>query len=219
MSVTLEVRKRQGKKSLNELRAGKEMPAVFYGPKETSTPIAVEVDAFKKLWKEAGESTVIELKGDGIDKEVLIHDVDVHPVSGEPRHADFYVMEKGKKVTVHVPLEFIGVSPAVKELGGILVKVMHEIEIEVLPKDLPQHIEVDISKLVDFDSQLLAKDILIPNGAELVTNPEEAVVLVSEAKEEQEETRSLDDIEVEAKGKKEEVETQPTDEGKEHSAA
>ena len=217
MTETLQVRKREGKKSLKNLRGGSEMPAVFYGPKEESTAIAIDTDVFKKLWKEAGESTVIELKGDGIEKEVLIHEVDIHPVTGEPRHADFYVMEKGKKVTVKVPLEFVGVSPAVKELGGVLLKVLHEIEIEVLPKDLPQHIDVNIEILVDFESQILAKDISIPESAELVTNEDEAVAIVNEAKEEEEPevVESIDDIEVEQKGKKDESEEALSEESKE----
>lgn len=210
MTETLQVRKREGKKSLKELRGGKEMPAVFYGPKEEATPIAIDADVFKKLWKEAGESTVIELTGDGIDKEVLIHDVDVHPVSGEPRHADFYVMEKGKTVTVNVPIEFVEVAPAVKELGGVLVKVLHEIEIEVLPKDLPQQIEVDVSTLKDFESHILAKDVNIPESATLITGEDEVIALVNPAKEEVEEEEaeagSIEDIEVEQKGKKEEEE-------------
>ncbi len=209
MTETLQVRKRDGKKSLNILREGSEMPAVFYGPKEESTPIAIDTVVFKKLWKEAGESTVIELKGDGIEKEVLIHDVDIHPVTGEPLHADFYVMEKGKKVTIKVPLEFIGIAPAVKELGGILVKVTHEIEIEVPPKDLPQHIEVDVESLVDFESHILAKDISIPESAELITSGDDVIALVNEMKEEEEEPEEdtpIDDIEVEQKGKKEESE-------------
>ena len=185
MIETLQVRKREGKKTLKELRGGSEMPAVFYGPKEESVSIAIEIDTFKRLWKNAGESTMIALKGDGIEKEVLIHDVDIHPVTGEPRHADFYVVEKGKKVTVKVPLEFIGVAGAVKELGGVLLKVLHELEIEVLPKDLPQHIEVNIETLTDFESQILAKDISIPEGALLITHEDEVVVLVNEAKEEE----------------------------------
>lgn len=210
MVETLQVRKREGKNTLNTLRGGNEMPAVFYGPKEKSTPIAINIDMFKKLWKDAGESTVIELKGDGIEKEVLIYEVDVHPVTGELRHADFYVMEKGKKVTVKVPLEFVGVSGAVKELGGVLLKVLHEVEIEVLPKDLPQHIEVDIEALENFESQILAKDISIPEGAILITDGDDAIALVNEAKEEEEEepevASTIDDIEVEQKGKKEESE-------------
>ncbi len=214
MTETLQVRKRAGKKSLKELRGGSEMPAVFYGPKEESTPIAINVDEFKKLWDTAGESTVIELKGDGIDVEALIHEVHVHPVTGKPQHADFYVMEKGKKVSVKVPLEFIGTAPAVKELGGVLVKALHEIEIEVLPKDLPHEIEVDVSILTDFEKSIHAKDIAIPEGAELVTDPEETVALVNEAKEEEEtddEQPSIEDIEVEKKGKKDEED--PADEG------
>jgi large subunit ribosomal protein L25 len=204
MTEVLEVRKREGKKTLKELRGGKEMPAVFYGPKEESTAIAINTDVFKKLWKKAGESTVIELKGDGIDKEALIYDVAVDPVTGEPRHADFYVMEKGKKVTVSVPLEFVGVPPAVKELGGVLVKVMHEIEIEVLPKDLPHSIDVDVTSLNDFESRILAKDIKIPESAELVGEPEEVIALVNEVEEEKEPEAEMTiaDIEVEKKGKK-----------------
>ena len=130
------------------------MPAVFYGPKEETTPVTISEKDFVKVWREAGESSVIELSGVGDAKEVLIHEVDVDPVSGTPRHADFYVIEKGKKVTVGIPLTFEGVAPAVKELGGILVKVMHEIEIEVMPKDLPHDIVVDISSPKHFDSQI-----------------------------------------------------------------
>jgi len=216
MTETLQVRKRQGKKSLKQLRDGGEMPAVFYGPKEESTAIAINKEIFKKLWNEAGESTIIELKGDGIDKEALIYGVDFHPVSGEPRHADFYVIEKGKKVTVKIPIEFIGVAPAVKELGGVLVKVAHEIEIEVAPKDLPQHIDVNIESLKDFESQILAKDVLIPAGAELVTNGDDIVAIINEAKEEAEENiaPSVEDIEVEKKGKKEDDDEAPIEQSK-----
>ena len=90
------------------------IPAVFYGPKEPSESISISIRDFKKVWDSAGESSIISLLVSGKEHEALIHDVDFHPVSGEPRHADFYVIEKGKKVTVDVPLEFIGIAPAVK---------------------------------------------------------------------------------------------------------
>ena len=210
MTETLQIRIRQGKKTLKELRGGKEMPAVFYGPKEKSTPIAISIDEFKKVWKKAGESTVVELVGDGEIKETLIHEVDRDPVTNEPRHADFYVMEKGKKVRVSVPLEFIGEAPAVKELNGVLIKVMHELEIEVLPKDLPHSIEIDISALKNFESQIKAQDIVIPEGVELITDTEEVVALVNEVVEEVEEEipASIEDIEIEQKGKKEDEGTE-----------
>ena len=78
------------------------IPAVFYGPKEANTPITVNAKEFTKVWKKAGQSSVIILKEGKNEHEVLIHDIDVHPLSGDVRHADFYVIEKGKKVKVSV---------------------------------------------------------------------------------------------------------------------
>jgi large subunit ribosomal protein L25 len=143
------------------------------------------------------------LTGKDIDHEVLIQDIDLDPVTDNVRHADFYVIEKGKKVTVHIPLEFAGVSPAVKDLGGILVKVLHELEIEAMPKDLPHNLSVDISKLATFEDRILAKDVTLPAGVTLLTKPEEVVASVSEAVEEVVEVAPVDltAIEVEKKGK------------------
>ena len=180
------------------------IPAVFYGPKEKSTPIAIYMSAFKKLWHGSGESSIVTLKVGGKELEALIHDVDKNPVTGEPIHADFYIIEKGKKVSVNVPLEYVGVSPAVKDLGGILVKVLYEIEIEALPKDLPHNIEIDISTLTDFDKQILLKDIKMPEGVTFLGNEEEVVAMAREAKEEVIEevvAPDLSTIEVEKKGK------------------
>lgn len=190
---------------MNELREGGFMPAVYYGPKEVSTSIAINAKEFGKVWKKAGESSIVILKDEkGNEHEALISTVDVHPVSGIPRHADFYVVEKGKKVKVAVALSFEGVSPAVKEKGAILVKVRREIEIEAAPRDLPSVIIVDISKLVEFADTIHAKDIVLPAGVVLKTNPEDVVASVSEAKEEVEEAPAAIDmssIEIEAKGK------------------
>lgn len=205
--IKLNAEKRDVKNNLGTMRGEGKLPAVMYGRKVASTPISINEKNFIKVWKEAGESSVVTLSIDGEDHESLIHDVDVHPVTGTPRHADFYILEKGKKVEVKVPLEFIGSAPAVKDLGGILVKVLHELDIEAAPKDLPQHIDVDVSSLATFESQILAKDIKLPSGVTLVENPEEVIALVSQAKEEVEtESAPVDfsTIEVEKKGKKEE---------------
>lgn len=204
--ITLEAKKREGNNN-EKLRSEGLIPAVFYGKKEKSTPISVNMNQFLKVWKEAGESSVITLEGEMGNKDALIKDVDIDPVNGNPRHADFYVFEKGHKVEVNVPLEFIGVAPAVKELGGTLVKVLHEISIEAEPKDLPHEIEVDISSLLNFESQILAKDIKLPQGVVLIERAEEVVALVEEMKEETDEAPTevdLSSIEVEKKGKKEE---------------
>lgn len=204
MAITLKVEKREAKADVAALRKAGKIPAVFYGKKEASTPITVSAVDFIKTYKSAGESTVVILKGDGVEVESLIHDIDLHPVTGKPLHADFYVFEKGKKIKVDVPLEFVGVAPAVKELGGSLIKVLHDIEIEALPKDLPHKIEVDISSLVDFKSTIKAGDIKLPHGVELAIKADDIVASAAEPKAEEEEPAApvdLSAIEVEKKGK------------------
>jgi large subunit ribosomal protein L25 len=207
--ITLEVKPRTKGDRLIKIRKEGLLPAVFYGRKESSTPISLKEVDFLRAWKEAGESSIIKLKSVDGEHDALIHDVAIDPVSGKVLHADFYVVEKGKKIKVDVPIEFEGVAPAVKELGGTLVKVIHEIEIEADPANLPHNLTVDVSSLIDFESQILAKDIKLPQGVTLMAGPEEVVALVSEAKEEvvEEAPADLGTIELsEKKGKKEDEE-------------
>ena len=207
MVISLKAAKRDTKEKLHKIRKEGKIPAVFYGPKEPSTPIALSEIEFIKAWRQAGESSVIALDAGGETHDALIQEVDVDPVTGAVRHADFYIVEKGKKVQVHVPLVFKGAPPAVKELGGTLTKVLHELEIEAKPADLPHELTVSTESLVDFEAKVLAKDIALPNGVTLITNPEEVVALVSEVKEEVEEEAPVDLSAIEVtdqKGKKEE---------------
>lgn len=202
--TSIEIKSRDIKTNLNALRESGFTPAVFYGPKEASTPISVSTKDLEKTWKTAGESTVITLKGENEEHDALIHDVHVDSLTGKIKHADFYVIEKGKKVNVHVPVEFEGVAPAVKDLGGILVKALHEVEIEAMPKDLPHSLTVDISSIVDFDTHVTAGQLKLPTGVELLTGADEIVAMVSRPKEEKEEDSApidLSAIEVEKKGK------------------
>jgi len=203
--LSLSIEKRDMKVNPTNLRLAGTLPAVYYGPKETSTPVTVNAVEFRKVWKKAGESSVIILKdAKGNEHEALIHDIDVHPLTGEPRHADFYVIEKGKKVKVAVPLVYSGVSPAVKDKGGILVKVRRELEIEAAPRDLPHDVTVDISTLAELTDVILAKSLKLPSGVELKINPDDVIASIAEAKEEVEEAAAAIDmsaIEVEAKGK------------------
>lgn len=207
--ISLNVEKRDERASLVQLRKTGFIPAVFYGKKEKSTPISVNLNDFIKVWRTAGESSVVTLKvKEGDELEALVHDVDLDPVTEVPRHADFYVFEKGQKIKLEIPIEFTGVAPAVKDLGGILIKVRRTLEVEAEPKNLPHEIKVDISPLATFESQILAKDIALPTGVTLAQgfSEGEVIALVSEAKEEVEETVPVDlsAIEVEKKGKKEE---------------
>ncbi len=217
MTINIKAEKREKVGKLKGLRAAGFMPAVFYGRKKDSTPIQIKKQDFIKAWKNAGESTVIKLNTPEGDLEVLIKDIDLDPVTGEPRHADFYVFEKGHKVEISVPLEFVGVSPAVKDLGGVLMKVLHEVKVEAEPSNLPHEIEVDISGITEIEGQIAAGEIKLPAGVTLLENPEEIVVLVATPKEEKEEEAApvdLSQIEVEEKGKKDEG-TEDADEPKE----
>jgi large subunit ribosomal protein L25 len=212
--LTLKAAIRDTKTNTQALRKAGHIPAVFYGKKEASTPITLKQTEFVKVWKEAGESSVVTLDTPTGTKDSLIHEVELDPVTGIPTHADFYVFEAGHKVEVSLPIEFAGVSPAVKDLGGTLVKVLHELAVEAMPKDLPHNITIDISTLAAFGDQVLAKDIPLPKGVELKLNPEEVVALVAAPREEKEEEAApidLSAIEVEKKGKEDAEEETPAE--------
>jgi large subunit ribosomal protein L25 len=183
------------------------IPAVFYGPKVKTTSISIPEKEFRKVWREAGESSIITLETPQGKVSTLIHDVQFDPVKSHPIHADFYVIEEGKEVEVHIPIEFTGVAPAVKELGATLVKVLHEVVIKAMPQDLPHNISVDVGTLTTLESQILVRDLKFPQGITVVTHADEVVASVAAARKEEEEVAQpidLSAIEVEKKGKKEE---------------
>ena len=211
MTITINAEKRVKIGKLESLRKTGLMPAIYYGHKKSATPIQIKKSDFLKAWKVAGESTIIKLVTKEGEVEALIHDIDRDPLTDEPRHADFYVFEKGHKVEISIPIEFVGVSLAIKDLGGVLMKILHEIKVKAEPSNLPHQIEVDISSILELEGQILAKDIIMPKGVELMEHPDEVVVTVATPKaEEKEEEKPIDltQIEVEKKGKKEEEETE-----------
>lgn len=201
--LNLKINRRDKTQKIEKIKEEGFIPAVFYGRKEKSTPISVLKKDFLKVWKEVGESSVLTLENGSEKFETLIQDVDLDPITSLPLHVDFYVVEKGRKIKVKVPIEFVGISSGVKEQGGILVKVLHELEIEAIPKDLPHSIQVDISLLNVLGARIKAKDVKLPLNVLLITNPDEIVVAVSAPKEEKEEVAPIDlsAIEVEKKGK------------------
>lgn len=206
--VKLSYETRDAKASLADLRAAGKVPVVLYGRKHESEMGTVDAKAFGKVYAQVGESQIVSLEGPSGEHEVLVHELQLDPVRDTPVHVDFLVIEKGRKVEVSVPLNFIGVAPAEKELHGNVVKIMHEIEIEAMPKDLPSHLDVDLGLLVNFESQIHARDIQLPSGVSLKTDPDEVVATAEEAVEEDlsapVEGPDLGKIEVEEKGKKEE---------------
>ncbi len=210
MELILEFKKRDATGTLESrrLRESGRVPCIIYGRKHEATPVSVDAALFGKVYQASGESTVVTLTGAGENLEVLVNEVTTDPVKGTFVHVDFYAIEKGQKVEVEVPLSFVGISPAEKELGGTLIKVMHELTVEALPKDLPHEIAVDVTVLKTFENQILVRDLPLPPGVSAVTDIEEVVALVQEAQQVEEGTAPADfsAIEVEKKGKEETVE-------------
>ena len=217
--LTLKVGERkEGGESAHTLRRGGLVPAVVYGPRQKPVAITLSDKEFDKIFREAGESTVVTLTGLESDIPTLIHEVEFDPLTNHPQHVDFYAIIKGQKVEIKIPIEFVGESPAVKG-GANLVKVLHEIEIEADPMNLPKEFVVDISRLVVVGDQIHVRDIALPADVELKTPADEVVALTQEVIEEKEEAPAavdLDAIEVEKKGK-DETATPEAEGGKEES--
>jgi len=211
---SIKAKKREAGIKLKNLRKEGEIPAVFYGAGQETTSISVPLVEFKKIWRDAGESSAVKISLGTSNIDSLIHEVQVDSVTGEPIHVDFLAIDMKKKIHVQVPLVFEGVSNAVKSGIGNLVKVLHEVEIEALPADLPHNLVVDISKLETLKDQVFVSDIKLGAGVTIINNPTEVVASIIEQVEEKEEVVApvdLSAIEVEKKGKKEEEGVEETE--------
>jgi large subunit ribosomal protein L25 len=211
ISLEVKIRKIQGKKTKSLKKTGI-IPAILYGPEIKNALLEVSLKEFKKVLKEAGENTMIELKAEGAEKKeyaVLIKDVVCGPTSSDPIHIDFYQPNLSKELEASIPLEFVGSAPAL-QLGGTLLKNMQELKIKSLPQNLPHNIKVDISNLNTFEDSILVKDLILPENVKVVDNLEETVVKVMEPEKVEEELakpaaeEGLDSIEKVEKKKKEE---------------
>jgi large subunit ribosomal protein L25 len=156
MDATLEAVKREGrrKNEANRLRASGKMPAVFYGPGKggkAGEAISVTVDpkaVLRILHSDSGANTLINLKVDGRETRVMLREYQLDPVTHQLLHADFYELAMDKAITVTVPIQLNGESKGVKQQGGLLDFVTREIEVECLPTDIPEHIDVDVTELM-----------------------------------------------------------------------
>jgi len=202
-------------RNVKKVREQNFIPAVLYGHKIKNLNLYIDYDTFEKIYKEAGESTLIKLKikdaETNKERVVLIHDLTKDVVTDKFIHIDFKQIKMDKLIKVEVPLVFIGESEAVKSEGGILVKNIHEVEIEALPQDLIHEIEIDISSLKTFDDNIYIKDIKIPDNIKLTADPEDSIVSVTQPRtqeelEKLEETpiEKVEEVDIEEKGKTEE---------------
>ena len=149
---------RAGEEKTSHLRKSKKVPGVVYG--KTQEPISIVLDAseFLKLYRKAGESNIINVKVGKNDLEVLVHQTQKHPVTGDFTHVDFYAITRGETVTTKIHFNFIGEAPAAKE-GAIIEESMKEVEVKCLPRNLVDHFDVDLSVLVEAGDVIRVADL------------------------------------------------------------
>jgi large subunit ribosomal protein L25 len=196
--INLETKNRDvfGKKTNKERKKG-QIPAVVYGKGIESKNIWVNLVDFKRLINKSGESTIITLTIDGKeDRNVLIYETQKDPVRNSFIHIDFFQVNMKEEIETKVELEYVGEAPAVKELGGVLVKSLDDLEVKCLPADLPSSIRVDISSLKTFEDRICVKDLDISPKVEVGIDPDTVVALVSPPRSESE----LSDLETKVEG-------------------
>lgn len=184
--ITLKAEKREvfGKQT-KRLRGQGLIPAELYGRGVENLHLSVSAKDFLQAYKEAGEHSVLSIEVEGKSHPVLIHSVEESHIKPEVLAIDFHEIRMDEKVKAHVPLEFEGEAPAVKEYEGILVKSMDEIEVEALPTDLPHSIKVDLSGLTELDKSIYVKDLSRGERYEYTVDGETVVVSVTAPKEEE----------------------------------
>jgi len=183
VNLTLKVKKRIVFGKQNKLlREQGFIPAVLYGKKTPACSLQVNAQDFKVVYKEAGDTDIIDLiiedEKKKQTKSVLIQNVSNHFLDSSLLHVDFFEVEMDKPITARIPVNFTGESPAVK-LGGVLLKPTSEIEIEALPMDIPHEIIVDISSLTDFDQTLYIKDINFPSKVKVLIDENTPVATIN----------------------------------------
>lgn len=202
MTLELQTESRDKSADLATLRSTGKVPAVYYGAGKDTVAITIDEQDFRKLYRTVGESSIFTLKTEAGDVDALIQDYQLHPVSEKVLHVDFKLVEAGVLLEVEVPIIFMGESPVEKTGVGTVTKVIQELPIEALPKDLPHDLTVDISVLQTIQDQILAKDIKLPAGVTLMIDPDTAIAVVSALREEVEETTEIDLSAIEATSEK-----------------
>lgn len=211
MNYTLAAEKRTTKGEKSRL-LGK-IPAIVYGVEQKSESLDLGSTEFIKLYKAAGESTLVDLLvgGQNVGK-VIIHEVQHDPVNDKVIHVDLMRINMNKEMTATIELHFIGEAPVVKEQGGTLVTTVHTIDVKCLPKDLVSHLDIDLGVIKTYENNIKIKDLKVPAGITIVKPHADDVIIKAtraltedEIKKMEEEAAAMDVSKIEsAKPKKEE---------------
>ena len=216
IKLSAQARKDFGRKTKSTRQADK-IPAVVYGPGVKNASIVIDYKDFQKTFKQAGESSLVELDIDGekVKRPVLINEIQKDPVSDKFIHVDFFQASLKEEVEATVALVFFGVAPAEKDLGGTLVKNITEVEVKALPQNLPHEIKVSIEGLKTFGDHILIKDLILPENVKVLKKPDEIIASVAEQQKVEEELEkpieeNVENVEkIEKERKTEEVVEEP----------
>jgi len=212
IELAAQTREVTGKK-VRSLRAEGNVPAVLYGHGIDSQILTVASRALAKVYGTAGSNKIVSLSvDDGKPASVMIHHVQTDSRTGNITHADFYKVKMNEKIKAEIPLHIIGESVAVYKLEGSLMQSLSTVEVEALPANLPENIEVDISVLDDFDKSIHVSDLAIPANVELLTDSNELVAKVEPPRSD-EELEELDEAVGDAVAPEEGEEGEATAEG------
>lgn len=196
-------------KQVRRLRRDGHIPAILYGHGIKPQNLMVARGDLEKTFRKAGGSSVVTVQLPKGEQNVLIHEVQQDPRTGQLLHADLFQVRMDEKIKATVPLVIEGTSPAVREQGGVLLTNVSEIEVECLPKDLPHEIPVNIDSLENFDDSITVADLAMPQGVTVLSEPDANVAAVQPPKTEEELEAELaedttpvtaDDVEVEGEG-------------------
>lgn len=185
MEITLNVEVREGKgtkKVLSTLRAESKIPAVVYGAGKAPITVSLSEKELMAARKKGGVNAILRLKHAKGEETVVVKELQRHPVTDRPVHADFQRISLTQKIEAKVPLILVGESPGVKTHGGALTIELRELRIKALPTAIPQHIDADISHL-ELHQNLLVKDLKVAAGIEVVDGAEQVIVRCVVAKE------------------------------------
>jgi large subunit ribosomal protein L25 len=195
VKLTVQTRTQVGRNAIKRVRKEGLIPGVIYGVGQE--PINLEVNGRQLstvLARSSGENILLELEIVDGDKKrnslAMIQEVQHHPIQRQILHVDFHAVSATEKITAEVPIETVGEPIGVKTNGGLLEHILRDLEVECLPGDLPDRIEVDVTNL-DINQSIHVKDLQLPSGVEAVTDGDLTVVAVSAARVDEEPTEAL----------------------------
>jgi len=173
-----EKRTKTTKGAVNQIRQAGRVPGVAYGDNEAPVALSIDERALQSVLKsERGRNALITLQIDGTSHPVLLKELQRDPISRTPRHVDFHRVSLKKKIEAAVPVHVKGDAPGVKLSGGILEHVVRDVRVRCLPTDIPAAIDVDVSQL-QINQAIKTTDLVIPQGVELLAEPDLVIVHV-----------------------------------------